>query len=278
MGIKKYKPTSPARRFASRTVNTELTKKKREKSLVVSLKKSGGRNNEGKITVRHRGGGSKRLYRIIDFKRDKWGMSAQVKAIEYDPNRSCRIALVTYSDGEKRYMLHPVGLSVGDTVFSGSGVEIKVGNALPLKEIPVGTAIHNIEMKQGRGGQLVRGAGTSAQIVSKEEKYAQIKMPSGEIRRIFLDCVATVGRVGNVDNEKISFGGAGRVRRLGRRPKVRGTAMNTCDHPHGGGRGKSKGRKHPVSPWGQPAKGYKTRKKKYSDKMIVKRKKSRKQR
>ena len=234
MGIKKDKPTSPARRFSSRTVNTELTNKKREKSLVVSLKKTGGRNNQGRITVRHRGGGSKRLYRIIDFKRNKWGVFAQVKAIEYDPNRSCRIALLMYSDGEKRYILHPVGLSVGDTVSSGSGVEIKVGNALSLKEIPIGTVIHNIEMKQGRGGQLVRGAGTEAQIVSKEEKYAQIKMPSGEIRRIFINCMATIGRVGNIDKEKISFGGAGRKRRLGIRPTVRGTAMNTCDHPHGG--------------------------------------------
>ncbi len=274
MGIKTYKPTSPGIRFVTRLTFDEITKTEPEKSLVVPLKKTGGRNFMGRITVRHRGGGHKRLYRIIDFKRDKDGIPAKVVAIEYDPNRSANIALLHYLDGEKRYIIAPEGLKVGDTVISGPGVEIKVGNALPLKDIPVGTYIHNIELKPGKGGQLVRSAGTYAQVVAKEGRYVHVKLPSGEVRMIFEECKATIGQVGNLDHENVTIGKAGRARWLGRRPHVRGVAMNPVDHPHGGGEGRTSGGRHPVSPWGLPTKGYKTRRsKRPSDKFIVKRRK-----
>ncbi len=257
------------------TVSTfeEITKDYPEKSLTVPLKSTGGRNNQGRITVRFRGGGHKRRYRIIDFKRDKWGVPAKVAAIEYDPNRSARIALLHYADGEKRYILWPEGLKVGDTVMAGPDAEIKVGNALPIKYIPVGTFIHNIELIPGKGGQIARAAGTYAQLMAKEGDYAHVRLPSGEVRLIHVNCMATIGQVGNVDHENIVIGKAGRNRWLGRRPHVRGTAMNPVDHPHGGGEGKTKGR-HPVSPWGWCTKGMKTRKpKKVSDKFIVTRRK-----
>jgi len=273
MGIKVVKPTSPGRRFQTYSTFEELTEKEPEKSLVVSLTKSGGRNNLGRITARHRGGGQKRKYRIIDFKRDKDGIPAKVAAIEYDPNRSAHIALLHYLDGEKRYILAPNNLRVGDRVISGSGVEVRTGNALPLREIPLGTHVHNIELYPGHGGQLVRGAGAYGQLMAKEGKYAQVKLPSGEVRMILLECKATIGQVGNLDHENISIGKAGRNRWLGRRPKVRGVAMNPVDHPHGGGEGKSSGGRHPVTPWGVPTKGYKTRKRKPSDKLIVRRRK-----
>jgi large subunit ribosomal protein L2 len=271
MGIKKVKPTSPGRRFMTVSDFSEITKKEPEKSLVEPLKKRAGRNTQGRISVRHRGGGHKRLYRIIDFKRDKDGVPAKVAAIEYDPNRSARIALLHYADGEKRYIIAPLGLKVGDKVMSGEEAEVKPGNALPLRKIPVGTFIHNIEMKPGKGGQLVRSAGAGAQIMAKEGNYAQIRMPSGEIRLIHLECKATIGQVGNVEHELVNLGKAGRSRWLGRRPTVRGTAMNPVDHPHGGGEGKSGPGRHPVTPWGKPTIGYKTRKKKPSDKYILKR-------
>jgi len=251
---------------------SEITKDEPEKRLTCSLKKTGARNNQGRITVRFRGGGHKRRYRIIDFKRDKWGVPAKVASIEYDPNRSARIALLHYADGEKRYILAPLGLQVGDVVMAGPEAEIRPGNALPLRSIPLGTFIHNLELYPGRGGQLVRSAGTYAQLMAKDGRYAHVRLPSGEIRLFLLDCMATVGQVGNVDHENITLGKAGRSRWLGRRPHVRGTAMNPVDHPHGGGEGRTKGR-HPVSPWGWPTKGYKTRKKKVSDKWIVKRRK-----
>ena len=273
MGIKVVKPTSPGRRFQTYSTFEELTEKEPEKSLVVSLTKSGGRNNLGRITARHRGGGQQRKYRIIDFKRDKDGIPAKVAAIEYDPNRSAHIALLHYLDGEKRYILAPNNLRVGDRVISGSGVEVRTGNALPLREIPLGTHVHNIELYPGHGGQLVRGAGAYGQVMAKEGKYAQVKLPSGEVRMILLECKATIGQVGNLDHENISIGKAGRNRWLGRRPKVRGVAMNPVDHPHGGGEGKSSGGRHPVTPWGVPTKGYKTRKRKPSDKLIVRRRK-----
>lgn len=273
MPIKTYKPYTPVRRFITVEDFSVLTKKKPEKSLIVSLKKKGGRNNTGQIMVRHRGGGSKRYYRIIDFKRDKFDIPAKVVAIEYDPNRSCRIALLEYSDGEKRYIIHPLGLNIGDTVMSGPNVEINIGNALPLEKIPSGTFIHNIELIPGKGGQFVRSAGSAAQILAKEGDYAQVRMPSGEIRLISLKCMATIGQVGNIDHENVSLGSAGRSRHLGIRPTVRGTAMNAVDHPHGGGRGKSKGNNQPRSPWNQPAKGYKTRHKKVWDWLIVRRRK-----
>jgi large subunit ribosomal protein L2 len=273
MGIKTYKPTSPGIRFRTGYTFEEITKKEPEKKLIRPLKKTGGRNNAGRITSRHRGGGHKRFYRIIDFKRDKIGIPAKVAAIEYDPNRSARIALLHYLDGEKRYILAPLGLKVGDTVVAGPEADIKVGNCLPLRNIPLGTDIHNIELKKGRGGQLVRSAGNSAQIMAKEGDYAQVKLPSGEIRLIHLDCSATIGTVGNIEHENISIGKAGRSRWLGRRPRVRGVAMNPVDHPMGGGEGKTSGGRHPVSPWGMPTKGYKTRKKKPSDKLIIKRRK-----
>jgi large subunit ribosomal protein L2 len=252
----------------------EITKKEPEKSLLKPLKKKVGRNNQGRITVRHRGGGAKRMYRIIDFKRDKLGIPGQVAAIEYDPNRSARIALINYADGEKRYILAPIGLNVGDRVMAGSNAEIKVGNALPLRLIPTGTAIHNIELHRGKGGQLVRGAGVSAQLMAKEDSYALVRMPSGEIRRIHIECFATIGQVGNVDHQHIKLGKAGRSRYLGRRPQVRGSAMTPRDHPHGGGEGRSPvGLPGPKTPWGKPAMGYRTRRRKVTDSMVVKRRK-----
>ena len=272
MGIRRLKPTSPGVRFMSVSDFSEITKKKPEKRLTRSLKKTGARNNQGRVTVRFRGGRHKRRYRVIDFKRDKWGVPAKVASIEYDPNRSARIALLHYADGEKRYILAPLGLQVGDVVMAGPEAEIRPGNALPLRSIPLGTFIHNLELYPGRGGQLVRSAGTYAQLMAKEGRYAHVRLPSGEIRLFLLDCMATVGQVGNVDHENINLGKAGRSRWLGERPHVRGTAMNPVDHPHGGGEGRTKGR-HPVSPWGWPTKGYKTRKKKVSDKWIVKRRK-----
>jgi large subunit ribosomal protein L2 len=273
MGIKRFKPTSPGIRFMTVSTFEEITKDEPEKSLTVPLKSTGGRNNQGRITVRFRGGGHKRRYRIIDFKRDKWGVPAKVAAIEYDPNRSARIALLHYADGEKRYIIAPEGLKVGDTVMSGPDAEIKVGNALPIKYIPVGTFIHNIELIPGKGGQIARAAGTYAQLMAKEGDYAHVRLPSGEVRLIHVNCMATIGQVGNVDHENIVIGKAGRNRWFGRRPHVRGTAMNPVDHPHGGGEGRTKGR-HPVSPWGWCTKGMKTRKpKKVSDPFIVTRRK-----
>jgi large subunit ribosomal protein L2 len=275
MAIKKFKPTSPGRRFMTVSTFDEITKKEPEKSLIRTLKSSGGRNAQGRITVRHRGGGHKRKYRIIDFKRDKDNIPARVKAIEYDPNRSANIALLTYADGEKRYIIAPLGLKPGDEVMSGEKADIKPGNCLPLKNIPVGTVIHNIELKAGKGAQLVRSAGTVAQLMAKEGKYAHVRLPSGEVRLIRLECRATIGQVGNIDHENISIGKAGRNRWKGRRPKVRGSAMNPVDHPHGGGEGKAPiGRKTPVTPWGQPTLGYKTRKRKKSDKYILRKRKS----
>jgi len=269
MPIKVYKPYTPSRRFITVEDFSEITKNKPEKSLTIILKKKAGRNNTGQMMVRHRGGGHKRRYRLIDFKRDKFGIPAKVVALEYDPNRSARIVLLEYADGEKRYILQPLGLKVGDTVLSGPEAEIKVGNALPLAKIPEGTLVHNLELIPGKGGQLVRSAGGSAQIMAKEDKYAQVKMPSGEIRLLPLNCLATIGQVSNPEHANISLGNAGRTRHLGFRPTVRGTAMNPVDHPHGGGRGKSKGHNQPRSPWNQPAKGYKTRKKKIWDWLIV---------
>ncbi|MDD5687348.1 MAG: 50S ribosomal protein L2 [Elusimicrobia bacterium] len=272
MGIKSYIPYTPSRRFITTDDFSDITKKTPEKSLLVQLKKTGGRNNTGRITVRHHGGGHKRMYRLIDFKRDKRNIKADVIAVEYDPNRSSRIALVKYTDGEKRYIICPLGLKVGDIIESGENVEIKNGNALPLSSIPLGTQIHNIELVPGLGAKLVRSAGGVAQIMSKEGEFAQIKMPSGEIRILWLKCYATVGQVGNLDHENITLGNAGRSRHLGIRPTVRGTAMNSVDHPHGGGRGKSKGNNQPRSPWNQPAKGFKTRsKKKWTSMYIINR-------
>ncbi len=271
MGIKKYNPYTPSRRHMTGSTFEEITKKSPEKSLVVSLKKHSGRNNEGKITVRHRGGGSKIKYRIIDFKRNKDGIPAKVVAIEYDPNRSANIALLQYADGEKRYILSPNGLKVGHKIMSGSEAEIRVGNALELKDIPVGSSIHNIEMKPGKGGQLVRSAGNVAQLMAKEGKFATLRLPSGEMRMVPILCKATIGQVGNIDHELITIGKAGRKRHMGIRPTVRGSVMNPNDHPHGGGEGRAPiGRPSPMTPWGKPALGYKTRKKnKHSDKYIV---------
>ena len=271
MAIKRYKPTSAARRHMTVHAYDEITKTTPEKSLIESQSKSGGRNATGRITVRHIGGGNKRKYRIIDFKRNKDGIPATVKAIEYDPNRSANIALLFYADGEKKYILAPVGLNVGDVILSGPTADIKVGNALPLNNIPVGTMVHNIEMQPGKGGQIARSAGMSAQLMAREGKYATIKMPSGEMRYILATCKATIGQVGNVEHEIIRIGKAGKTRYLGIRPTVRGSVMNPCDHPHGGGEGKSPvGRPGPVTPWGKPALGYKTRKhKKASDKLII---------
>jgi large subunit ribosomal protein L2 len=270
MATKKYKPTSPGRRFQTVSSFEEITTSTPEASLLVALKKSGGRNNQGRITSRRRGGGHKRFYRIIDFKRNKLSVPAKVASIEYDPNRSARIALLHYLDGEKRYILAPEGLKVGDKVVAGPDADIQVGNALPLRNIPPGTPIHNVELKKGKGGQIVRSAGTSAVIMAKEKGYAQVRLPSGEVRMILLDCIATVGVVGNSEHGNLSIGKAGRSRWLGKRPKVRGVAMNPVDHPHGGGEGRTSGGRHPVSPWGVPTKGYKTRKKKKaSDKYIV---------
>ena len=273
MAIKKYKPTSPARRFMSVSAFEEITAKSPEKSLLGKVKKNGGRNNAGRLTVRHQGGGNTRKYRIIDFKRAKDGIPARVASIEYDPNRSANIALLVYKDGEKRYILAPYGLNVNDTIYSGADVDIKVGNALPISSIPVGTLIHNIELTPGKGGQLVRSAGNAAQLMAKEGAYAQVRLPSGEVRIISMNCRATIGQVGNLDYENISIGKAGRKRHMGVRPTVRGVVMNPCDHPHGGGEGKSPiGRPGPVTPWGKPTLGYKTRaKKNKSDKYIIKR-------
>ena len=270
MAVKKVKPTSPGRRFQIYSTFEEVTKTVPEKSLLKKLKKTGGRNVNGHITCRHRGGGSKRHYRIIDFKRDKNGIPAKVAAIEYDPNRSARIALLHYVDGEKRYILAPLNLSVGDSVVSGPQADIKPGNTLPLSNIPLGTHIHNIELRIGKGGQIVRSAGTFAQLMAKEDRYALVKLPSGEVRMVLLECKATIGQLGNVIHENISLGKAGRTRWQGRRPKVRGVAMNPVDHPMGGGEGRSSGGRHPCSPWGMPSKGYRTRKNKRSDRYIVK--------
>ena len=272
MALKIYRPTSPGRRGMTGATFDEVTKDKPEKSLLLPLKKRAGRNNQGRITVRHRGGGAKRMLRIIDFKRDKRDIPGKVAAIEYDPNRSARIALISYADGEKRYILAPLGLNVGGIIKSGSDAEVKPGNSLALKLIPSGTLIHNIELSKGRGGQLVRSAGMAAQIVAKEGEYALIRLPSGEARRIHSDCSATIGQVGNVEHQGIKLGKAGRKRWLGWRPTVRGSAMSPRDHPHGGGEGRSPiGLPGPKTPWGKPALGYKTRKPKASDKMIVKR-------
>jgi len=273
VALKVYRPTSPGRRGMSGATFEEITKSKPEKSLLLPLKKRAGRNNQGRITVRHRGSGAKRRLRLLDFKRDKFGVPGRVAAIEYDPNRSAYIALIYYADGEKRYILAPSGLSVGDTIMSGSDAEIKPGNTLPLKLIPAGSQIHNIELERGKGGQLVRSAGSAAQLMVKEGEYALVRLPSGEIRRIGSDCSATIGQLGNIDHQSIKLGKAGRKRWLGWRPTVRGSAMSPRDHPHGGGEGRSPiGMPGPKTPWGKPALGYRTRKKsKASGKMIVKR-------
>ncbi|MFC2052602.1 50S ribosomal protein L2 [Chloroflexota bacterium] len=272
MAIKVYRPTSPGRRGMTGATFEEITKDKPEKSLLLPLKKRAGRNSQGRITVRHRGGGAKRRLRIIDFRRDKAGVPGRVAAIEYDPNRSARIALIYYADGEKRYILAPVGVKVDDIIKSGSDAEVRPGNALPLKLIPSGTLVHNVELRKGSGGQLVRSAGMVAQVVAKEGEYALVRLPSGEARRIRLDCMATIGQVGNVDNQGVKLGKAGRKRWLGWRPTVRGSAMSPRDHPHGGGEGRSPiGMPGPKTPWGKPALGYKTRKPKASDRMIIKR-------
>ena len=273
MAVKKFKPTTPSRRQMTMPTFEEITTNVPEKSLLVSLSKNGGRNAQGKITVRHRGGGAKRKYRIIDFKRNKDGIVAKVASIEYDPNRSAYIALVVYADGDKRYILAPVGLKVGDQVVSGPEADIKPGNALPLKNMPVGTVVHNIELQAGKGGQMVRAAGTSAQLMAKEGNYATLRLPSGEMRYVRIECRATIGTLSNTTHDIVNIGKAGRKRHMGFRPTVRGSVMNPCDHPHGGGEGRSPiGRANPVTPWGKPALGYKTRKKnKASDKLIVSR-------
>ena len=275
MAIKSYKPTTPSLREMTVTDYSTLSKVAPERSLLENLKKSSGRNNTGRITVRHRGGGNRRKYRIIDFKRNKLNMTAEVMTLEYDPNRSAHIALVQYEDGEKRYILAPNGLSVGDKIVAGADADIKPGNALPLANIPVGTFIHNVELYPGKGAQLARAAGIQAQLMAKENGYAMIRLPSTELRNVPINCMATIGQVGNIDHENVSIGKAGRKRHMGWRPAVRGSVMNPCDHPHGGGEGKSPvGRPGPVTPWGKPALGYKTRKKnKNTDKFIVKRRK-----
>jgi len=270
MGIKRYKPTSAGRRHQTCSTFDEITASKPEKSLVVSLKRTGGRNNLGRITSRHIGGGHKRKYRLIDFLRNKRDIPATVSSIEYDPNRSARIALLTYADGEKRYIIAPDGVKVGDVILAGEKADIRPGNALPLKAIPLGTIIHNIELKLGKGAQLARSAGTFCQLMSKEGKYSQVKLPSGEVRMILQECYATIGQVGNLDHENVTLGKAGRSRWLGKRPKVRGVAMNPVDHPHGGGEGRTSGGRHPVTPWGIPTKGYKTRTNKTSSRFILK--------
>jgi len=269
MAIRSYKPTSPGRRFQTIQDHAEITSAKPYKPLTEHLKKSGGRNNHGEITVWWRGGGHRRLYRLIDFKRDKIGIPGKIVTVEYDPNRSARIALVQYADGEKRYILQPVGLKVGDSIVAGDAVDILPGNTLPLKNIPLGTQIHNVELRPGKGGQIARSAGSSVQLVAKDGPYASVKMPSGELRRINIECRATVGQVGNLDHENVSLGKAGRSRWLGKRPHVRGVAMNPVDHPLGGGEGKTSGGRHPVSPWGVPTKGFKTRNRKATDQFII---------
>jgi large subunit ribosomal protein L2 len=274
MPIKSYRPVTPSQRFKTVSTFEEITKTDPEKSLLKSIRKKGGRNNHGRITMRRKGGGHRRHYRIIDFKRNKDGIPARVATIEYDPNRSSRIALLFYADGEKRYILAPDGVKVGDQLMSGEKAEVRTGNALPLNKIPLGTTIHNIELKPGHGGQMIRGAGASAQLMAKEGDYAQLKLPSGEVRVVHQQCRATIGQVGNLDHNNVSLGKAGRSRWLGRRPKVRGVVMNPVDHPMGGGEGKSSGGRHPTTPWGKPTKGYKTRPKhKKSDMYIVKRRK-----
>ena len=271
MAIRKYKPTSPGRRFQTCSDFGEITRTVPEKSLVVALKRTGGRNSYGRITTRRMGGGHKRRYRTVDFRRDKSEVPARVAQVEYDPNRSSRIALLHYADGEKRYIIAPARIDVGDMVISSDKADIKPGNTMPMKNIPLGSLIHNVELKVGRGGQLIRSAGTYGQLMAKEEGYAQVRLPSGEVRKILLECKATVGQVGNIEHENISIGKAGRSRWLGKRPKVRGVAMNPVDHPMGGGEGKSSGGRHPCTPWGVPTKGHKTRKNKSTDKYIVKR-------
>ena len=271
MAIKSYKPTSPGRRFVTTSAFDEITKSTPEKSLLTPVKRHGGRNNNGRITTRHQGGGHKRRYRLIDFKRNKDGIPGNVASIEYDPNRNARIALIIYADGEKRYILAPNKLKVGDVVEAGVGSDIKVGNALPMKNIPVGTVVHNVELTLGRGGQIARSAGTSAQIMAKEANYATLRLPSGEMRMIRLECRATIGEIGNAEHENLTVGKAGRKRWMGVRPGVRGTCMNPVDHPHGGGEGATPPGRNPVTPWGVPTLGHKTRKSKSSDKYIVRR-------
>ncbi len=273
MPVKKFRPITPSLRFTTVPSFEEVTTSRPEKSLLTPSKKTGGRNNRGVITRRHQGGGHKQMYRRIDFRRDKRDIPAQVRTIEYDPNRSARIALLQYRDGEKRYILAPVGLSVGDAVMAGAEAEIRPGNALPLERIPLGTGVHNVEMQPGRGGQLGRSAGASIQLMAKEGAYAHLRLPSGEMRQVRLNCYATVGQVGNLDHENVSIGKAGRSRWLGIRPTVRGVAMNPVDHPHGGGEGKTSGGGHPRSPWGWPTKGYRTRKKKKVNPLIIRRRK-----
>jgi large subunit ribosomal protein L2 len=272
MPIKTFRPVTPTRRFQTVTTREEITKDRPEKGLVTSKKRTGGRNSTGRVTSRFIGGGAKQAYRVIDFKRDKIGIPAVVAAIEYDPNRSARIALLNYVDGEKRYIIHPHGLKVGQKLMSGPEADILTGNALPLKNMPAGTIVHNIELKPGKGAQMARSAGSQAQLVSKEGGTALLKLPSGEIRRVSLDCYATVGQVGNLDHENVSLGKAGRTRWLGKTPHNRGVTMNPVDHPHGGGEGKTSGGRHPVTPWGQPTRGFKTRNNKRTDKFIVTRK------
>jgi large subunit ribosomal protein L2 len=269
MPIKTYRPTTSTRRFQTVVSREDLAAKRPEKPLTTGKQRTGGRNSAGRITSRFRGGGHKKAYRVIDFKRDKPGIPAKVAAIEYDPNRSARIALLHYRDGEKRYILCPLGLTVGRTVMSGPDADILVGNALPLKNIPAGTVVHNIELRPGKGAQMARAAGTQAQLVSKEGGYALLKLPSGEVRNVAVDCMATVGQVGNTDHENVSLGKAGRKRWMGKRPHNRGVSMNPVDHPHGGGEGKTSGGRHPVTPWGQPTRGFKTRNNKRTEKWIV---------
>jgi large subunit ribosomal protein L2 len=271
MAVKRYNPTSPGRRTMTSSGFEEITKSTPERRLVTSLNKTGGRNVHGRITSRHRGGGHKRKYRIVDFRRNKFGIPAKVAAIEYDPNRSARLALLYYADGEKTYIIWPKGLEVGDQIVSSAKADIKPGNSLPLVAIPVGTQVHNVELKPGKGGQLVRSAGTSAQLMAKEGKYALLRMPSSELRQVLITCRATIGEVGNGIHETLKIGKAGRSRWLGRRPKVRGVAMNPVDHPHGGGEGRTSGGRHPVSPWGKPTKGAKTRSNKRTDRFIIRR-------
>ncbi len=270
MAIKTMKPTTPARRYQTYSTFEEITSTEPEKKLLKPLKKSGGRNNAGRITKRHMGGGHKRKYRSVDFRREKMDIPAKVKTIEYDPNRSARIALVSYADGEKRYIVAPVDLKVGDPVITSASADIKPGNTMPLRNIPLGSLIHNIELRPGKGAQMVRSAGTYAQLMAKEGDYAQVRLPSGEVRKVHIECKATIGQVGNVTHEGVSIGKAGRTRWLGKRPKVRGVAMNPIDHPMGGGEGKTSGGRHPCTPWGVPTKGYKTRKNKTTDKYIIK--------
>jgi len=272
MPVKSYRPTTPTRRFTTVVTREDITKETPEKSLLVGKRKTGGRNSSGHVTSRFIGGGHKQMIRIVDFKRDKLGIPARVAAIEYDPNRSARIALLNYADGEKRYIIAPVGLEVGRTVMSGPEADILIGNALPLKNIPPGTVVHNVELKPGKGGQMARSAGSQAQLVARETEYALLKLPSGETRKVRIECMATIGQVGNVEHENVSLGKAGRTRWMGKRPHNRGVTMNPVDHPHGGGEGKTSGGRHPVTPWGVPTRGFKTRNNKRTDKYIVARK------